>query len=89
MTKAELIEAVAKSAKISKIAAGEAVDATKPPFSGAGFRNVHCTLAQSAQGEKSANRRGDQHQGEPHRRIQGGAGIEKKLVKVPVIRCGH
>lgn len=28
MTKAELIEAVAKSAKISKIAAGEAVDAT-------------------------------------------------------------
>ena len=28
MTKAELIEAVAKSAKISKMAAGEAVDAT-------------------------------------------------------------
>lgn len=28
MTKAELIQAVAKSAKISKLAAGEAVDAT-------------------------------------------------------------
>ena len=57
MTKGELIDAVAKSAKISKLAAGVAVDATfdsiakaiqqEQTLSGAGLRHVHGAITQS------------------------------------------
>ena len=59
MTKAELIDAVARSAKISKHAAGEAVDATfesiakaikkEQAVSGSGLRHLYCAFTQSPQ----------------------------------------
>ena len=80
MTKGELVDAVAKSAKISKHAAGEAVDATfesiakaikkSKRFQVPGFGTFTVRSRKARKGQKSANRRGDQHQSEPHCRIQ-------------------
>ena len=64
MTKGDLIDAVAKSAKLSKRAAEDAVDATFEGISRAikkskrfqvpGFGTFHSTLTQSTQGKKSS-----------------------------------
>ena len=98
MTKAELIEAVAKSAKITKLAAGEAVDATfdgiakairKNKRFGSRIRHLYRALTQGAQGHQSADRGCDQYQSQPHRRLQSRPGAQKGVIVFRLTVGGH